>query len=349
MDTPDAGARADPQGAGGEFELIARLTRGLESRPDVVLGVGDDAALLDLGAPDLLVATCDAQVAGRHFMPGLSSPGEIGHKALAVNLSDVAAMGGEPLWALVSLLLPPGVDATLLDDVYTGMRALARRFGVALVGGNVASTDGPLAIDLTLLGRARRGAALLRSGGRPGDPLLVTGELGAAAAGVLAFVTAPGLHGIPPDLLERAHRAMAAPEPRVAEGRALAASGAVTAMLDISDGFAADLAHLCERSGVGAMVDAARVPVSPVATAVAAADGRDPLGLALTGGEDYELLFSVAPDRVDVALAAVQTAGGSAMVVGELTPPELGLRLREPDGSVRPLIPGGWDHLRKWP
>jgi thiamine-monophosphate kinase len=287
-------------------------------------------------------------------MPGVSSPEEIGHKALAVNLSDVAAMGGEPLWALISLLLPSGTDAALLDGVYAGMRALARRYGVALVGGNVASTDGPLTIDLTLLGKVRRGAAVLRSGGRPGDLLLVTGELGAAAAGVLASVSASGSpvaaarpRDIPPDVLERARRAMAAPEPRVAEGRALAASGVVTAMLDVSDGLAADLAHLCEGGDVGATVDVARMPVSPVAAAIAAAYGRDPLDLALTGGEDYELLFSVAPGRVDDALAAVQSARGVATVLGELTPAEHGLRLREPDGSVRPLIPGGWDHLRK--
>ena len=169
----------------GEFGLIARLTRDLPGRTDVVLPAGDDAALLDLsGAGDmLLVATCDAQVEGRHFIRGVATPEEIGWKALAVNLSDIAAMGAEPLWALVSLLLPAGESVAELDGVYTGMRALARRYGVAIVGGNVAGTPGPLAIDITLLGRVAPARALTRAGGRLGDALMVTGTLGAAAAG----------------------------------------------------------------------------------------------------------------------------------------------------------------------
>jgi thiamine-monophosphate kinase len=334
--------------APGEFGLIARLTAGLETRSDVLLAVGDDAALLDLcgtGSERVLVATCDAQVEGRHFLRGIASPAEIGHKALAVNLSDLAAMGAEPRWALVSLLLPPDLDVVLLDGIYAGMRALARRYGVAIVGGNIAATNGPLTLDLTLLGAVERGRALTRSGGQPGDALLVTGALGAAAAGVLA-ATAPAGTALPDNMRERVRAALAAPEPRLREGQALAAAGAVSAMLDVSDGLAADLGHLCDASGVGAMVEAERVPIAPEAAAVCAAIGRDPLELALTGGEDYELLFAVRPDAVAMAIEAVRAAGGRATVIGHLTDAAQGRSLRFADGAIRPLPRLGWDHLR---
>src|SRR5579885_2312341 len=188
----------------GEFGLIARLTGDLGTRPDVMLGVGDDAAVLDLGGDALLVATVDAQVEGRHFLRGVATPEEIGHKALAVNLSDIAAMGDEPLWALVSLLVPPELPVETLDGIYAGFNMLAGRFGVALVGGNVAATDGPLAIDVTLLGRVPRGRVLTRAGGQPGDSLLVTGTLGAAAAGGLVTSPSSQLASLERDVLLRA-------------------------------------------------------------------------------------------------------------------------------------------------
>lgn len=331
----------------GEFPLIARLTAGLESRADVVLGAGDDAAALDLGAGSLLLATCDAQVEGTHFLPSVATPEEIGHKALAVNLSDIAAMGGEPLWALISLLAPPALDVSVLDGVYAGMRALARRFNVALVGGNVTSTPGPLSLDITLLGRATRERMVTRSGARPGDRLLVTGRLGAAVMALLAFTDAPAEAVLPEDALNEARRAMVTPEPRVREGMALAATGAVTAMLDISDGLAADLGHICERSNVGAIVERSALPVDAATRALAAALGRDADQIALSSGDDYELLFTARPDGVDQALAAVRAVGGVATVIGEITPPERGMQVRLPDGQLHTLEARGWDHLRQ--
>ena len=361
----------------GEFELIARLTAGLSTRPDVVLGAGDDTALLALDpeSPWLLAATVDAQVEGRHFVRDIATPEEIGHKALAVNLSDLAAMGAEPLWALVSLILPPGSDAAELEGVYAGMRALAERYGVAIVGGNIAalgsdrahgmrpyitasdsssvvvrpvSPAGPLILDVTALGRVARGQAILRSGGRPGDALLVTGSLGAAAAGLLALVTGrrpESAARLAPEMLSVARVALVAPTPRVAEGRALAETGDVHAMLDVSDGLAADLAHLCAASDCSALLDATAIPVALAARAVAAAYGRNALELALDGGEDYELLFATSPEAVGVVRDAVARVGGEAHVIGELTPPAAGLRIRWDDGTVVPLEPRGWNHL----
>lgn len=329
-----------------EFELIDRLTRRLTTRRDVVLGVGDDAAVLAPDAGTLLVATCDAQVEGRHFIRGIASPEEIGRKALAVNLSDVAAMGAQPLWALVSLLLPPTLEVSELDGIYAGLRALAESHNVAIVGGNVAGTDGPLIIDVTLLGSVNPDQTLRRDGGQPGDAVLVTGTLGVAAAGLLALVTAPGEAAVPPEVLARARQAHVTPTPRVSEGPALAQTGVVSAMLDVSDGLAADLRHICERSGVGAEIDAAAVPIDPAAGIIATAYGRDPLALALYGGEDYELLFTVPPAGIQTAIAAVAAVGGTAHIIGRLTAPEAGIRLVLPEGMTRTLEPTGWDHLR---
>ncbi len=365
-----------------EFALIARLTGGLESRPDVTLGVGDDAAALDLYAdrvhqsgaapvalPDspgsaakadtqrpLLLATCDAQVAGRHFLLDVSTPEEIGHKALAVNLSDIAAMGGEPLWALVSLFIPPSFDIALLDGVYAGMRALARQAGVAIVGGNVSSTSGPFALDITLLGRVARDRMITRAGGRPGDALLLVGEVGSGIAGLLALGT-PDVKPLVPldaETLAAVRRAMVAPTPHLAEGRALAASGLVTAGLDVSDGLAADLGHLCDRSGVGAVIEAAALPIASAARRVANAYGRDPLDFALYGGDDYGLLCSVRPNGVQQAVELVRQLGTPAHIIGKLierpaserTETASTLRLEQPDGALVPLAARGWDHLR---
>lgn len=345
----DGGRDGEQAEAIGEFGLIARLTRGLETRSDVVLGVGDDAALLDVGPNMLLVATCDSQVEGRHFLSSIATPQEIGHKTLAVNASDIAAMGAEPLWALISLLLPANVSMDTLNGIYEGIRSLGRRLGIAIVGGNVSGTDGPLTLDMTLLGRVARGRACKRSGGQPGDLLVVTGALGAAAAGLLAFTT--GRDTMPPvgvatDVWERARTALVAPMPRVAEGRALGLTGAVSAMLDVSDGLTADLGHMCAASGVGAVIDAEALPIDTAASAIATVYGRDPRDLALSGGEAYELLFSVPPAGLDTTLEAVHSAGGNASVIGTLTEAREGMRLRLGDGTLRTLEPHGWDHLR---
>ena len=329
----------------GEFGLIARLTDNLETRPDVALGIGDDAALLDPGPGMLVVATVDVLVEGLHFLATISTPEEIGRKALAVNLSDLASMGAEPCWALVSLLLPPSLEVGILDGIYAGLRSEAQRYGVAIVGGNISATDGPLAIDVVALGRCPHGAQVTRAGGQPGDLLLVTGSLGAAAAGLLAARDPKRAEGAAQSLRQQARSAMVTPTPRVEAGRALASGRLVTAMVDISDGLAADLGHLCERSEVGAELDAARIPIAPAAMEIAPRYGRDPLMLALYGGEDYHLLCALSPDRRDEALAALRAVGCAPVVIGRLTAPEDGMAMRHEDGSIQPLAATGWDHL----
>lgn len=332
----------------GEFGLIARLTTGGAMRPDVIAGPGDDAAVLACAPGYELLATCDAVVEGRHFSRAIATPEQTGRRALAINLSDIAAMGGEPLFALVSLVLPDDTTVAWLDGLYAGMRAEASTYGVAIVGGNVAATSGPMVLDIALLGRVASGHALLRSGARPGDRLCVTGRLGAAAAGLLTLAAAPP-ERVPAPLVESVRTAQLTPQPRIAAGRSLAASGGVTAMLDISDGLAADLGHLCSSSEVGAVVDAVVLPVDAATREVALGYDRDPIELALYGGEDYELLFTVPPADESIALAAVRATGDLAHPIGWITEAKDGIQLRTATGALQPLQLRGWDHLRSQP
>ncbi len=329
----------------GEFGLIARLTAGLESRPDVLTGVGDDCAVLDLGGEQVLLATCDAQLDGEHFLRRTATPEQIGRRAMAVNLSDIASMGGWPRYALVSLLLPADLPTAFMDGVYAGLRAEAEQYGAVIVGGNITGSA-TFGIDITLLGQARRGQALLRSGARPGDALLMTGSLGAAAAG-LHLLLHPEIDA-PASVAAPLVAAQLAPAPRVPEGRLLALSGVVTAMLDISDGLAADLGHLCERSGVGARLDEAALPIPAAARAAAQLVGQSALDWALFGGEDYQLLLTAPPDAVPRLVKTLWIATGTPLtVIGDIRPPEAGLTLQAQDGSTNPLPARGWDHLRR--
>ena len=336
-----------------EFELIARLTQGLPSRPDVDQSIGDDCAVLDPGGDMLLLATCDSQVEDVHFTFATSSPEDIGRKALAINVSDIASMGGEPRYALISLILPPqwSFQPEVLERIYSGLRQEAEQFGVAIAGGNVAGTgphkDTPLIIDITLLGTVERGHALLRSGARAGDTLCVTGSTGDSAAGLFTLLHPDLPYPIQArDALRAIHRV---PRPRVREGRILSQRGPqiVTAMLDISDGLSGDLYHICERSRAGARVEVARLPLSSALRSIASIASHDPLDWALHGGEDYELLFSVSHGREDMVIEAVQSATGTPVTaIGTICPPEEGMKLLWPDGREEVLVPKSWDHLR---
>lgn len=330
----------------GEFGLIRRLVEDLATRPDVAVAPGDDAAVLTPGPGRQLVATIDAQVEGRHFLRSVASGYDIGYKSLAVNLSDIAAMGAAPAWALVSLLVPSDTPLSLLDDLYRGMNDLAREFDVAIVGGNVSGTDGPLTVDVALLGQVAQARALLRGGATPGDALLVTGSLGAAAAGVLTLQET-GERRIEEQLIQDVRRAMLRPRPMVREGERLGSLGMVTAMLDVSDGLVADLGHLCEASHVGAVIVEDAVPIHPAARVIGQAYGRAPLDLALSGGEDYQLLFTVGSEHIHSVQSALAEIGTIAAEIGAITSDTGQLVLQSPDGSRRPLPAHGWDHLRR--
>ncbi len=272
-----------------EFALIERYFRKAGAmRADVRLGVGDDAALLQCPAGAELVAAMDTLVAGVHFPHG-SPPASIGHRVLAVNLSDLAAMGARPAWALLALTLPK-TDESWLEEFTAGFAALARDHNVALVGGD--TTSGPLSVTVQILGHVTGATALLRSGGRAGDRVFVSGTPGDAAAG-LAIEQAKLPDSSDPDGYLRSR--FLYPSPRVALGDCL--RGYATACIDVSDGLLGDAGKLAHASGCGVEIDLADVPVSDeLVTAVGELRARE---LALTGGDDYELCFTVAPSEVD--------------------------------------------------
>ncbi|BAO43778.1 thiamine-phosphate kinase [Thiolapillus brandeum] len=306
-----------------EFQLIERYFSGL-SRPDgpVALGVGDDCALLDPPPGQRLAMTMDTLIAGRHFLPD-ADPFSIGHKSLAVNLSDLAAMGASPAWALLSLSLPQ-VDDSWLSAFTSGFAALAEAHGVALVGGD--TCQGSLSITLQLTGFLAPGQEMLRSAARPGDAIYVTGTLGDAA---LALQLASAGQE-PGELAQR----LDYPDPRVAEGRSLSRLG-VKACIDISDGLVADLGHICRRSSCGARVYLDSLPLSsPVREYLAAGGDYQPV---VAGGDDYELCFTVPP-----ALAP-QLRDMPVSCIGEITAGE-GVELWDGSGKLLPL-PRAWEHF----
>lgn len=328
----------------GELGLLARIRERLTSSrptPDVPTGIGDDAAVLALDRGTHLVATTDALVEGVHFDRALSSPEDIGFRALAVNLSDLAAMGAKARWALLSLIVPPTTDVGVIDGIVEGLDALAGTAGISVVGGNLTRTSGPLVIDVTAFGAVHPRRTLLRSGGRPGDALYVSGPLGAAAAGLgmLSAGTASDDAGAAA-CIARYRR----PEPRLRLGYAVAAARAARAAIDSSDGLAVAAAQLAEASGCGVEIDASALPIAPAAHAWWLSRGADPVHEALTGGDDYELLFAV-PTRSAGRLrhARSRVTEPALTRVGVLTAAR-GAWLLHDDGSRQPL-PGGFAHF----
>ncbi len=338
----------------GEFELIARLTAGLETRTVSDTGIGDDCAIIDpgMGSSTLLLATCDSQVEGVHFTLKTSLPEQIGRKALAVNLSDIAAMGGEPRYALVSLVLPAELPLETLDGIYAGLRNEALRYGTTIIGGNITSAgrSDQLIIDITALGSVERGRALLRSGAQVGDVLCVTGSPGNSAAGLYSLLHAlhPSADYSQEDLTVVRH-AHTTPTPRVQEGRVLSQFGPkiVTSLLDISDGLSGDLGHICERSKVGARINLAALPMSQAMRRLAKMAGKEPEQWALHGGEDYELLFTVSAGyEQDVVNAVEQATSTHVSIIGSIVPAVDGMRLLYSDGHQEQLSVQSWDHLK---
>lgn len=300
--------------------------------PEVVVPVGDDAAVVRPGSGDLILTT-DALVEGRHFDRSLSTAREVGYKAIAVNVSDVAAMAGSPRHALCALTLSDEVDASWAMELFGGMREACEEFVCSLVGGNLARGS-EVSVVVAMTGEVAPGRAVTRSGAHAGDVLVVTGELGGAAAGLrLARLGAPQGRAWTDEERDAIHR-LGRPTPRLGEAQVLARCGA-TAMIDISDGLTLDLSRLCAASGVGVRLERDRVPVQLAATS----------DEGLGGGEDYELLATLPTDDA-VARAAEElrsTFGTPLTAIGEIA--EDGLVAVFTGGEERPLEPEGWDHF----
>ena len=316
-----------------EFDLIARyFSRPPVKRADVILGVGDDCALLEVPANRQLAVSIDSLVEGTHFARD-ADPHALGYKALAVNLSDLAAMGAEPAWATLALTLP-AADEDWLAAFAAGFLELAEQHGVQLVGGD--TTRGPRSITVQVHGFVEPGRALRRDGARAGDLVYATGTLGDAGLALLAqqgrFVGLGRVAG----LRERLDR----PTPRVGEGRALV--GIATAAIDLSDGLAADLGHICEASGVGATLYLDRIPCSPAVRSYVAETGD--WSVPLAAGDDYELCVTVPASRQAEAEALAADLPAGLHWVGMIERPA-GVRLVLPDGSMLDHAPRGYDHF----
>jgi thiamine-monophosphate kinase len=290
----------------GEFEIIARYFTRPTSDPDVVLGIGDDAAVL--ATHGYLAVTVDTLVAGVHFPDG-TAPHVLGFRLLAVNLSDLAAMGARPRWCTLALTLP-SADELWLEGFSRGLFELAERFGVSLVGGNM--SRGPLTLTLQLMGSVMPGRVLTRAGGHVGDDIYVTGTLGDSSAGIALILerSAAPQGSAAAALKERFYR----PMPRVGAGLAL--GSLATAAIDVSDGLLADLAHVCKASGCGATIDVERVPLS--AELLSLFPPQEALAHALGGGDDYELCFTAPPSRAEEIEAALEAAGTPMRRIGQL-------------------------------
>lgn len=313
--------------ARGEFGLIESWHKRLRQRAGVRLGIGDDAAVLDhLQVP---IVTCDCLIEKVHFRRDWTTPRALGRKAIAVNVSDVAAMGGHPVAAFISIAIGPHDDAPFLEQLYAGFEDMAARYNLTIAGGDTARSPAELMLSVTIVGAAP--VPVLRSGAQVGDLLLVTGTLGDAAAGLALLQATPAQNaalGLTDDvrdyLLQRHHE----PTPRLLEMQAaLACSGAglgnsavlgaipITAALDISDGLAGDAAHIAARSGVTLEIEVERLPITPFCREAATALGVDALDWALRGGEDYELLWCVAPAAAAGVMARVEQATGTPVTV----------------------------------
>jgi thiamine-monophosphate kinase len=357
-----------------EFDFIQSLRAQLQSRKSssrLIKGIGDDAAVISEVAGRDLVFSTDLLVEGIDFYREATSARLLGHKALAVSLSDIAAMGARPLWGLTSLAVPSGIwKQNFADDFFAGYLALADQFGVTLSGGDLSETNDRVVIDSIVVGEVLSGKALLRSGAEPGDQIFVTGTLGGAAAGLkliemgarLSWQEADGGRqdndrGTGPTVREGAEDQPRSdddaiqtlllrqlrPTPRVGWGIVLGEERLASALIDISDGLSSDLAHLCRESNVGALIQSSSLPIDEDVIKLCGRRALDPLALALHGGEDFELLFTVHPNNVSRLPKRVD--GVRVSRIGEITNEPNEIRLAEKN-RVWELMPQGFEHFR---
>lgn len=324
----------------GEFQLINLLCKKLNHGEGVLLGPGDDTAILELPPQDILV-TCDVQIEGIHFDMEYFSFEQIGWKSLAVNISDIAAMGGVPKFALISLVIPESAEVSNIDALYKGLNYCADTYNVSIVGGNISKSPAGIQVDITIIGVAEKGKAVKRSGAQAGDSILVTSFPGLSSSCLRMLHSGFIKENIPEDML----KAHLEPQPRVDIGLFLSENCYATSMIDISDGLAADLNHICESSNVGAVLDTSSFPVHEDLKNSAENLSKNWMDFFLHGGEDYELLFTVPSKIEDKVLSGLKAVSELKITkIGRITS-ERQLLIQSPGSSLSNLSVSGWDHL----
>jgi thiamine-monophosphate kinase len=321
----------------GEFALIDRVLKPLAAGTPAALGLTDDAAVLRPAKGKEIVLTKDAMVAGVHFRDE-DLPGDVARKLLRVNLSDLAAMGAAPTGYLLATFWPKNLPRSWITDFADGLALDQSEFKIGLLGGDTVRTPGPLSLSLTAVGEVEEGKALRRNGAEDGDLIVVSGTIGDGALGLRA--AQDQLDDIDPTHQEYLADRYHLPEPRLALGRALL--GHATSCIDISDGLIADLGHITEESGLGAVIDWEKIPLSDAAEAAVQFDSGL-IEIVLTGGDDYELVFSLPPDRRDDLVKLAKEGGVALTIIGEMVTGE-GVRVRQADGDDMPLTARGWQH-----
>jgi len=332
-----------------EFDFINALRqRVASSTQSTVIGIGDDAAVFRSNPNKETVVSTDLLVEDIDFRRTTTPPYLLGHKALAVSLSDLAAMGSRPLWCLISIGVPEDVWQTdFVDRLYDGWLDLANRYGVQLIGGDTSRAHEHIVIDSIAIGECAAGMAVKRTGAQPGDQIFVTGSLGAAAAGLRliergAHLAEQNLADEDSQKLDHVLLRQLRPEPRVGWGMVLGEERFATAMIDLSDGLSSDINHLCAASDAGALIDASLLPIDERVVELCGRRALDPLQLALHGGEDYELLFTVKPEHA--ARLPRRVDGVEIKRIGEVTSANDGVKISEASRTWE-LKPGGWKHF----
>lgn len=326
-----------------EFELIAALTKKIPRRgKELLKGVGDDCAVISGSNGRLWLITSDALLEGIHFKLKWTDLRTLGRKALSVNLSDIAAMGGQARFYLVSIGLPRSKAFDTAREIYEGMNEVSNRFGVTLIGGDTVASNGGLVLSITAIGEVTKGRCLFRDGAKPGDPIYVSGRLGCSALGLeclKADVKGPGVDEFISRHLD--------PEPRIKEGLLLSRSGFVTSMIDISDGLMADLDHIAGESGVGYRLDSARIEFTKQFANIAKRVGADPRMLTLTGGEDYELLFTVDRNKTTQFEKWLKRASLHCKMkkIGVIVADESARKIMDENGAEIKTVLKGFDHF----
>jgi thiamine-monophosphate kinase len=338
-----------------EFDFIKRIRDRAPKRltPNLVFGIGDDAAILREREGRETLVTVDLLVEDVDFKLEYAPPRFLGHKALAVSLSDIAAMGGAPAYSLLTLGIPKRFQISnpesqiFFEEFFAGYFALAEKHSLSLIGGDISSTPDRLTIDSIVIGHCRAGQAVRRSGAKPGDAIYLTGVVGASAAGLKLLLNGARVNEDEDSLAQSALRAHLQPEPPIAFGRLIAERGLAHSMIDVSDGMGQDLLRICEESGAGAIVDFDSVPVARVAEVVLVSKVEEAFDFAVQGGEDFELLFTASGDDEAELLEIAAHCGVKLTRIGKITPANQTWRgpLLNRGGEVKPLSIHGFDHF----